>query len=606
MALGEDEGALAALTTLARLVPDDLDVLEATAQCQERLGKLEDSVASYERLLGLEPERIAGRRAAALSCAKLGRHDDTARHARPVLRARADDQEVLLALARAHAQRGRAAEAAEAAEQLVRLAPRSVDALWELAGAEITLGREDKAIDALERAVAVPTYPPHVTAKLDELTRRRAEDRERRGDRAGALADHQRVQQLAPDDPGPPLAVARCLHALGRAQEALDVLRQSLKAHPGHGGSWLLLGRLYTEAGYAREAVDALRSAAGAEVTPAERFEALAGLGFACADVDLADEAITALERAAELRPDDARVQARAAELYERAGRRADAMRALERLRALRGLAPEEHRRLGLLCAAAGRSADAVEPLTQALVKSPSDADLLDPLATALEALGRDADAARILARLRDASPGHPSASSRLGFAHARLGQDADAAAAFEIARAREAPRADLLEALVTAYTALADEPGRRRALEALVALAPRDVAAHRALGLSYDAAGRRDEAIASLGRADELSRGGDLDLRRRLAELYLARAADGAAGDEDLARARRTAARHGDLLLDVARAYASRRLAHEAAATTREVLALAPDDVTRRCSSAACSPRTATRAGRRRRTSSP
>src|SRR5262249_34675087 len=154
---------------------------------------------------------------------------------------------------------------------------------------------------------------------------------------------------------------------------------------PGHGLSWLLLGRLYTEAGYAREAVDAYKKATEADVPPPEKLAAFTGLGFACADVEMPGEAIAALTRAAELAPEDARVKAKLADLYEAAGRGEDAIRALLDLRALRGLPPEGQRRLGLLCAAAGKNDEAAGALTAALAKWPGDATLLEPLAKALE-----------------------------------------------------------------------------------------------------------------------------------------------------------------------------------------------------------------------------
>src|SRR5690606_31918460 len=128
---------------------------------------------------------------------------------------------------------------------------------------------------------------------------------EAKRDHAGALAAFQRARELSPDDAARPLAAARCFQALGRSQEALDTLRQNLKAHPEHGGSWLLLGQLYTDGGYAREAVDAYRKAVGsADLTPPQRIEAMTRLGFACAEVDLVADAIQALERAIEMAPD--------------------------------------------------------------------------------------------------------------------------------------------------------------------------------------------------------------------------------------------------------------------------------------------------------------
>src|SRR6185312_7364359 len=103
-------------------------------------------------------------------------------------------------------------------------------------------------------------------------------------------------------------------------------------------------------------------------------------------------------------------------------------------------------------------------------------------------------------------------------------------------------------------------EPARQRTLEALVAASPDDLEAHRALGHSYDAAGRPDDAIAMLTRADRLARGGDPDLRRRLAELHLGRAREGAAAAGDLAKVRALAAQDAALLLDAARVYTARK----------------------------------------------
>src|SRR5262249_31972126 len=133
---------------------------------------------------------------------------------------------------------------------------------------------------------------------------------------------------------------------------------------------------------------------------------------------------------------------------------------------------------------------------------------------------------------------------------------------------------------LVGAYTALADEAARRTALEALTRLATDDLDAHRTLGRAYDTAGRRDDAITTLTRADSLARGADLDLRRRIAEVHLAAGGDAAStdrekGGDDLARARRFAAQDASVLFETARAYAARALRHEAASTAREVLGL-------------------------------
>src|SRR5439155_1154919 len=140
--------------------------------------------------------------------------------------------------------------------------------------------------------------------------------------------------------------------------------------------------------------------------------------------------------------------------------------------------------------------------------------------------------------------------------------------------------------ALVAAYTALSDEPAQRSALEALVRLSPGELSAHRALGRSYDAAGRRDDAIAMLTRADALSKGADLELRKRTAELHLARAGDAYLSlgrpEEAIAMLRRAVTADTERL-DAHRTLAETLRSHgrsaEAAQSYREVVRLAAED---------------------------
>ncbi|MGZ6095054.1 MAG: tetratricopeptide repeat protein, partial [Polyangiales bacterium] len=568
IALGDDEAARTTLATLTRLVPTDRDALATLAGCEERLGRIEESVASFERLLEAEPERSAARRSLTLSYARLSRHDDVIRSAKIVLKNKPDDVEVLFALASSYAATQRTEETLETASTLVRVVPEHLAGLRLVAGAAVTLGREDLAMSTLERARVLPSAPPEVRTELEALVRARAERQEASNDLAAALAGYQRARGLAPDDPSLPLAIARCQHALGKAQEALETLRENLRTHTDHAGSWLLLGRLYDEGGYAREASEAYRKALARESS----FEALAGLGFACAEIGLVDDAIDALSRASRERPSDVRVRTKLAALHDGSGRSGDAIQSLSDLRGLRELTVDENRRLGLLFAAAAKHEEAIEPLSKALAAARNDAALLEPLATAFEALGRDEEAAAMLARLVTVSASHPDAASRLGFAQARLGRHTEAAAAFEVARSRETPRASVLTALAAEYEVLGDDASRRSALEALVQLVPTDAPAQRALGFAYEAANLRDRAIEALTRADVLSNSEDGALRRKLAELHLARASA-----EDLGLARTFAAGDAALLLSVARAFVAGARTREAVETAREVLRLSP-----------------------------
>ncbi|MBX7195881.1 MAG: tetratricopeptide repeat protein, partial [Sandaracinaceae bacterium] len=567
LSLRDDDNARGTLTRLLKLAPDDLEALASLAGAEERLGHVPEAVAAWERLLMARPDHEAARRAVTLGYFRLSRDVDVVSSARLVLDRAPGDVDVLFARTRAFVNLGRTEDSLESAKALVAASPQHLEGLRILADAAITLKLEPLAVDTLERALVLDGAPADVRDNLVRLLRERAARQEQEKLLPAAVETLRRLRQLAPDDPAIPFAIARCQHVLGRAQEALDLLRENVRTHKRHAESFLLLARLYEEGGYTREAAEAYRNA----VTDDGAFDALAGLGFTCAELGLVDEAIDALTRASRARPSDEMVRERLAALHERSGHQGDAIQSLIELGKLRPLDAQENRRLGLLCAAAGRTEDSVVPLERALESTPADVGLLEPLAAALETLGRDPQAASILARLASAAPNHPDAASRLGFAWTRLGKFAEAATAFETARVREVPRVAVLDALANAHAEMGDLRGEIGALAALADLQPTEASVHRRLGLARHTARDRDGAIEALSRAHALGVS-EPEVQKLLAELLLSRGAI-----EDLRDARPLVADDASQLMRIARAHAEASRTRDAVDVAREVLRLSP-----------------------------
>jgi predicted Zn-dependent protease len=119
-----------------------------------------------------------------------------------------------------------------------------------------------QAVKDYVKALALEPERHHVRQRVVELLLQ--ENRT-----ADALPEAEELCRRQPDSPDANYCYARCLHLLGRDQEAEKLLDQLLADHPRHAGALGLRGQLAFEAGKTPQAADLLKRAMDLE--PANR-----------------------------------------------------------------------------------------------------------------------------------------------------------------------------------------------------------------------------------------------------------------------------------------------------------------------------------------------
>jgi CRISPR-associated protein Csy1 len=153
--------------------------------------------------------------------------------------------------------------------------------------------------------------------------RMRSRAAEAQGDLASAVADLERVAEIAPADPKAWSELGIVRGIAGDRARAVDALRRALALDAGDARTWNNLGSTLWEAGAQAEAIDAFTRAT--RLAP-DYAHALANLGSALADVGRAGEAAEALERAIALDPANVAALAKLASLRRNGDRLPEAI----------------------------------------------------------------------------------------------------------------------------------------------------------------------------------------------------------------------------------------------------------------------------------------
>ncbi|HWB10741.1 MAG TPA: tetratricopeptide repeat protein [Pirellulales bacterium] len=234
-------------------------------------------------------------------------------------------------------------------------------------------GNWARADDLLAQAVKV--FPQDADARYHY-----AEVLWHRGEKLAAVEQLDKALQLAPDDPKLLLRAAQMRIAMGRPDEAGDLIQRGIDADSKNPAAWTLRGRLRRQAG--------------------ERREALADY-----------------HRALGYRPDDRETLLEAAEVYRELNQ---PLRALATLQNLSDTYPpgEEPPQVlyltGLAYGALGRHAEAVECLSLLRDRGAATTDALCQLAEAQCEVGRESEARHTAAQILAAAPGERRAVALL------------------------------------------------------------------------------------------------------------------------------------------------------------------------------------------------
>ncbi len=151
-----------------------------------------------------------------------------------------------------------------------------------------------------------------------------AENFEKQGDIAKAVAEYRILLKRVPDKPGVHYRIGGLLMSQPAAAEAGKEFEEELKLNPQNAGAEFYLGEIARQSNQLPQAAEHYERAT--KIYP-NFAEAYAGLGRALLDSDNTTGAVGPLETAARLAPDNPTVHFALATAYQRLGRKADATR---------------------------------------------------------------------------------------------------------------------------------------------------------------------------------------------------------------------------------------------------------------------------------------
>jgi tetratricopeptide (TPR) repeat protein len=543
--------------------PDLLEAVEGARAFADAEGLLAagDAEAAREALLRRGPAAtghpFAAGRLLSLLSADERFHDEALDLAESWLARRADFAPALLAEARVRASRGEVARASELLSQLASAAARRGEELSAIAAADACLAHGPRAAPA----AAVRAVEVALSIRRDHLPALRAllQLGERGGDREALLRACRRLAAYSDDDGEKAAAHATLGRLLLRADPAAARLHldHALRLSPDHPDTAEALARACEEAGEHLRALRAWDRARELRIGSGDR----AGAARAAA-------AVGALWETQLLQPENALLRYReAAELDP---------------------SPEANQRAARLAGSLGHWAEAADRwsavLAGASVGAPGAAPLMARARRELARIAEErlSDAGRAAEHLEAAlelEPDDPASLLRLAELYRQLSRPSEQLGALERLAART-PEPAARARLLTEAARLAGAPAEaRRRWEAVLALAPQDPEALRALA---DAAGALSDRAAE---REALSRLAALPLAAAEVAAVLDRLARTCEGSGDLPAALDAASSARRAELTAGRLAAELRLAGRiggpvlAAVRAAQAQALAPVD---------------------------
>jgi Flp pilus assembly protein TadD len=309
----------------AELDPRDARLRALMAFAQAEQGRLAEALASLEAAIALAPERAHLRVRRGLWLAEFGRAEEAAKEFARALELAPDESAAVLAWARLDLDLGNSAAAEQRLRARLAVEPADLPARALLARALTDLGQTEAA--AAERALAGPALPSWSDPWKAEVEARAvgygavmgaALEALRSGQAEARLADVQRLHAADPDDVTVQGMLTAALISLGRAGEAVEMLRQAQERQPDHYRIPMNLALALDALGQTREALAPAERAAMLHpgLPDAQRL-----LGRLHSKLEAPALAAAAYQRAVELGDRDAKSMELLAMALRRAGR---------------------------------------------------------------------------------------------------------------------------------------------------------------------------------------------------------------------------------------------------------------------------------------------
>jgi tetratricopeptide (TPR) repeat protein len=372
-------------------------------------------------------------------------------------------------LGMAYEANGLLVQAAATYAEAARLDRREPRWLYRMALLRARRGDLDAALADLDRVVQLaPAYAPAHWHQGQWLLDR--------GDLAGAEASFRSALRATPGDPAASAGLAQVFLARKEDAAAVSTLTALLESTPGDRYALQLLGAAYRRLGRDEEARFALTVGSTGQPSWSDPWSEEVDhdrRGFAVMLKDATrlglerrfDEAIEVLTRLCALRPDDTALRVYLGGMYASGGRLQEARSTLEPILAAD---PEQfdatmHLASGYLFA--GDLDQAARYATRALALRPSSADAAKLRGVIAWQQGRTADADALFAAAADADPRDPMPALYQGMILGQQGRYLDARRRFEQALEANPLLGDALLGVADTYAAVGDFAQAERAL---------------------------------------------------------------------------------------------------------------------------------------------
>jgi tetratricopeptide (TPR) repeat protein len=296
----------------------------------------------------------------------------------------------------------------------------------------------------------------------------------------------------------------------GKLDDAIRLYRQALACKPVYPEAHFFLGRALEGKGQTAEAMseynEALRLRPDFDV-------AHVMVGLLLTKEQKYDQAVAHYQAALKTNPESAPAQSDWGMALTKQGRWQESIAHYEEALRLDPTLAEAHNNLGIDYLQTGRLADGVRELRMTLKLNPGDTETEFNLAQALNQQQQWGDAAELLKPLAQAHPSDFNAQFQYGLALEHLGQTRDAMSHYAAALLKNPDFPDALQHL--AWIAATDAQPELRNGRQAVEMAARacELTGQKRPGMlltlaaAYAEAGRFGEALATVGKADELAK---------------------------------------------------------------------------------------------------
>jgi tetratricopeptide (TPR) repeat protein len=429
----------------------DLNAASANARLVEvylSAGRTAEALAAVRRALAIEPENqryleLLGTVLDAAGTADTAVFNDL----RSVVNQQPQNIAAVTTLARAQARAGRTDEAAATLRagieaqrpQAVREKARLMVVLAETYEAGARFADSAATYEELLKIQNLgdgPITAPDQREAATELLRRITSARQKAGQGEQALAALDRMRRLLGDDePIIYLERVSLLRAERRQQEALDVIRTARQRFPENFEVLQAEAETLTELGRADDAVALVRSRLKGDAGDFRVYYVLSGVQL---EAGRAADAVTSARKALELVPTGANALTHAtlfllSSAQERAGDPRGSEESLRRVLASDPNNATALNNLGYFLVERGeRLEEALEMIKRAVRAEPTNASFLDSLGWAHYKLGQLGEAERYLSEAARRNPTSPAIQEHLGDLFQRLGQNEKARAAWQ------------------------------------------------------------------------------------------------------------------------------------------------------------------------------